>query len=100
MPGGMADQRHGDDQSEATGDESGRGEKHDQGAPAGNGGLSDVSGAGDTVIAVAALLYAATKDVDLMAQVANIAGGLVCEEVGTAIINKQRLMEECKLLLY
>jgi D-glycero-beta-D-manno-heptose-7-phosphate kinase len=61
--------------------------------------VADVSGAGDTVIAVAALLYAATKDVDLMAQVANIAGGLVCEEVGTAVINKNRLMEECKLLL-
>ena len=61
--------------------------------------IADVSGAGDTVIAVASLLYAATKDVDLMAEVANIAGGLVCEEVGTVAINKERLLEECKLLL-
>jgi D-glycero-beta-D-manno-heptose-7-phosphate kinase len=61
--------------------------------------IADVSGAGDTVIAVASLLYAATRDIDLMAEVANIAGGLVCEEVGTAAIKKDRLLSECKLLL-
>jgi D-glycero-beta-D-manno-heptose-7-phosphate kinase len=61
--------------------------------------IADVSGAGDTVIAVASLIYAATKRVDLMAEVANIAGGLVCEEVGTAAVNKERLLHECKLLL-
>ena len=61
--------------------------------------IADVSGAGDTVIAVAALIFAATGNVDLMAEVANIAGGLVCEEVGTVAINKQRLMEECRNLL-
>ena len=61
--------------------------------------IADVSGAGDTVIAVASLLYAATGDVHLMAEVANIAGGLVCEEVGTAAIDKGKLLEECKLLL-
>lgn len=61
--------------------------------------IADVSGAGDTVIAVASLLYAATSDVHLMAEVANIAGGLVCEEVGTVAINKERLLEECKVLL-
>jgi len=58
-----------------------------------------VSGAGDTVIAVAALVYAATQDVSLMAAMANIAGGLVCEEVGTAAIRKDRLLEECSQLL-
>jgi bifunctional ADP-heptose synthase (sugar kinase/adenylyltransferase) len=46
--------------------------------------IADVSGAGDTVIAVASLVYSSTKDVTLMAEMANIAGGLVCEEVGTA----------------
>lgn len=61
--------------------------------------IADVSGAGDTVIAVASLVYAATQDVRLMAEVANIAGGLVCEEVGTAAINKDRLLEESKKLL-
>jgi hypothetical protein len=34
-----------------------------------------------------------------MAEIANIAGGLVCEEVGTAAINKEKLLRECKLLL-
>jgi rfaE bifunctional protein kinase chain/domain len=61
--------------------------------------IADVSGAGDTVIAVASLIYAATGRVDMMAEVANIAGGLVCEEVGTAAIDKSKLLHECKLLL-
>ena len=61
--------------------------------------IADVSGAGDTVIAVASLVYTATKNVHLMAEVANIAGGLVCEEVGTAAIDKEKLVKECKLLL-
>ena len=34
-----------------------------------------------------------------MAEMANIAGGLVCEEVGTVSINKSKLLEECKRLL-
>jgi rfaE bifunctional protein kinase chain/domain len=61
--------------------------------------VADVSGAGDTVIAVASLVYAATKNVNLMADVANIAGGLVCEEVGTVAIDKEKLLAECKQLL-
>lgn len=61
--------------------------------------IADVSGAGDTVIAVASLVYAATKDITLAAEMANIAGGLVCEEVGTAAIQKERLMDECKKLI-
>lgn len=61
--------------------------------------VADVSGAGDTVIAVAAMVYAATKNAHLMAEVANIAGGLVCEEVGTAAIDREKLLRECELLL-
>lgn len=61
--------------------------------------IADVSGAGDTVIAVASLVYAATKNTHLMAEVANIAGGLVCEEVGTMAINKEKLLHECEILL-
>ena len=61
--------------------------------------VADVSGAGDTVIAVAALVFAATADAKLMAEMANIAGGLVCEEVGTVAISKQLLVDECKKLL-
>ncbi|TDH27835.1 carbohydrate kinase [Segetibacter sp. 3557_3] len=61
--------------------------------------VADVSGAGDTVIAVASLVFAATSDIRLSAAVANLAGGLVCEEVGTVAINKQRLFDECTELL-
>jgi rfaE bifunctional protein kinase chain/domain len=61
--------------------------------------IADVSGAGDTVIAVASLVYAVTRDAGLMAEVANIAGGVVCEEVGTVAINKERLLAECLALL-
>lgn len=61
--------------------------------------IADVSGAGDTVIAVASLVYAATKDIKLMAEVANLAGGIVCEEVGTVAINKDKLMHECDSIL-
>jgi rfaE bifunctional protein kinase chain/domain len=61
--------------------------------------IADVSGAGDTVIAVASLVYTATKNVHLMAEVANIAGGLVCEEVGTVAIDRHKLVQECELLL-
>jgi rfaE bifunctional protein kinase chain/domain len=61
--------------------------------------ISDVSGAGDTVIAVAALVYAVTSDVELSAAIANIAGGLVCEEVGTVAIDRERLLQECRQLL-
>ena len=61
--------------------------------------VADVSGAGDTVIAVASVVYAASKNVRLMAEVANIAGGMVCEEVGTVAIDKNKLLQECKHLL-
>ena len=61
--------------------------------------IADVSGAGDTVIAVASLVYAATKNIHLTAEIANIAGGIVCEEVGTVAINKERLLDECKKLI-
>jgi len=61
--------------------------------------IADVSGAGDTVIAVASLVYASSKNIHLAAEVANIAGGIVCEEVGTAAINKEKLLKECKELV-
>ncbi|MGB8193363.1 MAG: PfkB family carbohydrate kinase [Chitinophagaceae bacterium] len=61
--------------------------------------IADVSGAGDTVIAVASLVYAATKDIKLMAEMANLAGGIVCEEVGTVAIDKEKLMQECETLI-
>jgi len=61
--------------------------------------IADVSGAGDTVIAVASLVFATTKNIHLAAEMANIAGGLVCEEVGTAAINKEKLLIECEKLI-
>jgi rfaE bifunctional protein kinase chain/domain len=61
--------------------------------------IADVSGAGDTVIAAASLVYAATKNILLTAEIANLAGGIVCEEVGTVAINKQKLLDECDELI-
>ncbi len=61
--------------------------------------ISDVSGAGDTVISVAALCLA--KDVEPvdMAAIANLAGGLVCEEVGVVPVDKNKLQNEVIRLL-
>lgn len=61
--------------------------------------IADVSGAGDTVIAVASLVYAYSKNMVLAAEMANIAGGLVCEIVGTAPINAAALEAEVKQIL-
>ncbi len=61
--------------------------------------IADVSGAGDTVIATASMVYAITKDVRLMAEISNLAGGLVCEEVGVVSIKKDKLRKESELLL-
>ena len=61
--------------------------------------IADVSGAGDTVIAVASLTYASTSNMELAAELANIAGGLVCELVGTAPIDKAILKAEARKLL-
>jgi rfaE bifunctional protein kinase chain/domain len=56
--------------------------------------IADVSGAGDTVISLAALCLAFGLKTADIAFISNIAGGLVCEEVGVMPVKKQRLMEE------
>ena len=61
--------------------------------------IADVSGAGDTVIATASMVYALTKNATVMAEIANIAGGMVCEEVGVVPINKEQLLAETRQLL-
>ncbi len=61
--------------------------------------IADVSGAGDTVISVAACCFAAKLEPNWVADISNIAGGLVCENVGVVPINKNMLMEELSLLL-
>ncbi len=57
--------------------------------------IADVSGAGDTVISVSALCLAAALDENMVAGIANMAGGLVCEYPGVVPINKQELLDEC-----
>lgn len=54
--------------------------------------VSDVSGAGDTVIGVASLCLARGVHPEEMAFIANLAGGLVCEKVGVVPIDKQALL--------
>lgn len=61
--------------------------------------IADVSGAGDTVIAVASLCLAAEAPLKAIAAVANIAGGLVCEESGVVSINKEKLLVEVEKLI-
>jgi rfaE bifunctional protein kinase chain/domain len=61
--------------------------------------IADVSGAGDTVISVAALCLALAIDPPEMAAIANLAGGLVCEEVGVVPIDKYKLQDEVIRLL-
>jgi rfaE bifunctional protein kinase chain/domain len=56
--------------------------------------IADVSGAGDTVISVASLCMALGLPLKQVAQISNLAGGLVCEEVGVVPINKEKLIEE------
>ncbi len=60
--------------------------------------ITDVSGAGDTVISVAALCLASGADAVTMASLANLAGGLVCEKVGVVPVEKKIFLEEAKRL--
>ncbi len=56
--------------------------------------IADVSGAGDTVVSVAALCLALGSEDILTAAIANLSGGLVCEQIGVVPINKDQLLEE------
>lgn len=60
--------------------------------------IVDVSGAGDTVIAVAALALAQGLAAASIAALSNLAGGLVCEEVGVVPIDRERFRLECERL--
>ncbi len=60
--------------------------------------VADVSGAGDTVVSVAALCTALNCDPLFMAELANLAGGLVCEEVGVVPVDKEKLRSEALAL--
>ena len=58
--------------------------------------IADVSGAGDTVLSVAMLCLVCKQNAYNIAALSNLAGGLVCEELGVVPINKDRLKEESK----
>ena len=60
--------------------------------------ISDVSGAGDTVISVASLAIAAGLSCFEMAAISNLAGGLVCEKIGVVPIDGSQLLNEVKRL--
>lgn len=55
--------------------------------------VADVSGAGDTVIATLTMALAAGANIEEAATIANLAAGLVCEEVGVVPINRELLYQ-------
>jgi len=65
--------------------------------PAHKRNIIDVSGAGDTVVSVAALALACGLDSEYMMRIANLAGGLVCEKVGVVPIQKLDLLQASKI---
>lgn len=62
--------------------------------------VSDVSGAGDTVMATAGLCLAANLPPSFMAQLSNLAGGLVCEKLGVVPVDRERLKHEAKKIQF
>jgi len=62
--------------------------------PAYKRSISDVSGAGDTVISIAALCMALNLKPDFVASLSNLGGGIVCEELGVVPIDAKKLEVE------
>ncbi len=60
--------------------------------------IIDVSGAGDTVISVISLALAAGVSLSEATHYANLAGGLVCEEVGVVSIDPDKILAEATKL--
>lgn len=60
--------------------------------------IVDVSGAGDTVLSVAALCVVLGENAETIATLSNIAGGLVCESAGVLPIDKGRFQQEIQRL--
>jgi rfaE bifunctional protein kinase chain/domain len=56
--------------------------------------IADVSGAGDTVISIAACALAAGGSAAQIAELANLGGGLVCESLGVVPIDVELLKRE------
>lgn len=61
--------------------------------------IADVSGAGDTVIAVAALCLGLNLSMALTAALSNLAGGLACESIGAVSLSPAQLAKEATLRL-
>ena len=61
--------------------------------------ITDVCGAGDTVISIAALGLALGMNLKDIAVLTNLAGGQVCEKVGVVPVNKNQLEEEYQRLI-
>ncbi|OIP01404.1 MAG: carbohydrate kinase [Bacteroidetes bacterium CG2_30_33_31] len=61
--------------------------------------IADVSGAGDTVISTITTALVAGFSLKKAVHLANIAGGLVCEEVGVIPINKEKLLKEASKII-
>lgn len=58
--------------------------------------IADVSGAGDTVVSIAALCLALRLPPQLLASLANLGGGLVCEHAGVVPVHKESLLREAR----
>ena len=58
--------------------------------------IADVSGAGDTVVSIAAACLALGLPLFMIASLANLGGGLVCEYLGVVPVSKEKLFEEAK----
>jgi rfaE bifunctional protein kinase chain/domain len=67
--------------------------------PAHERDIADVSGAGDTVVAIAACCVALGLEPKLIAGLSNLGGGLVCQHTGVVPIDKQELLREAEELL-
>lgn len=67
--------------------------------PAVKRNIVDVSGAGDAVLATAALCLASEKSPRLIVGLSNIAGGLVCEQSGVVPVDAALLLGEAKKII-
>jgi rfaE bifunctional protein kinase chain/domain len=60
--------------------------------------IADVSGAGDTVISLATLCLCSDLEIEDIAEISNLAGGLVCEKTGVVSIDKNELLQELQFI--
>jgi len=61
--------------------------------------IADVSGAGDTVISIAAVCVALQLPAERIVALSNLGGGLVCQHVGVVPVNKAELFREAEELI-